>query len=108
MNTLIHDQELEKLVTFLQTVISIGVDAILVQDLGVLHLIRRLSPDIPIHASTQMTIHTPMGARWAKEHGIVRVVVARELSRPEIKTMCDTDVEIEQFVHGALCMSVSG
>ncbi|MCD7959075.1 MAG: U32 family peptidase [Ruminococcus sp.] len=108
MNTLIHDQELEKLVTFLQTVISIGVDAILVQDLGVLHLIRRLSPDIPIHASTQMTIHTPMGARWAKEHGIARVVVARELSRPEIKTMCDTDVEIEQFVHGALCMSVSG
>ncbi len=108
VNTLILEHEFPSLLQFLQETIEIGVDAFLVQDLGVLQLIRQLSPDVPIHASTQMTIHTPEGARWAKQHGISRVVVSRELSRQEIAAICQTGVEVEVFVHGALCMSVSG
>ncbi len=107
-NTLLFDKELSQFESFLRETVAAGIDAILLQDFGALWLVRALFPDLPIHASTQMTIHTPTGAVWAKEHGITRVVAARELSRNEIKAMCDTGVEIEQFVHGALCMSVSG
>lgn len=108
VNTLIFESEFPSLVQFLQAAMEMGVNAFLVQDLGVLRLIRRMSPDVPVHASTQMTIHTPEGAHWAKQHGISRVVVSRELSREEIAAVCQTGVEVETFVHGALCMSVSG
>lgn len=108
VNTLVMNEELPKLTQFLQEAVQCGVDAVLVQDMGVLTLLRQMAPDTPVHASTQMTIHTPAGAKWAKAQGIARVVVARELSRSEIAVICQCGVEVEQFVHGALCMSVSG
>ena len=108
VNTLIFESEFPSLVQFLQAAMEMGVNAFLVQDLGVLRLIRRMSPDVPVHASTQMTIHTPEGAHWAKQHGISRVVVSRELSREEIAAVCQTGVEVETFVHGALCYCYSG
>lgn len=108
VNTLILDEEFPALTQYIKEAAACGVDAFLVQDLGVLDCIRRAVPDAPIHASTQMTIHTPEGARWAKEQGLTRVVVSRELSRQEIAAICQCGIEVEQFVHGALCMSVSG
>ena len=84
-------------------------DALLVQDSGLFRLIRKAAPELPVHASTQMSIHTPAGARFLYEQGMERVVLARELSLSE---MWEIDggcpVELEAFVHGALCVSVSG
>ncbi len=108
VNTLVTDEEFPALEQLLQKAVQMGVDAFLVQDLGVLELLRSIAPETPIHASTQMTIHTPEGARWAKAQGICRVVVSRELSRKEVAAICKCGIEVEQFVHGALCMSVSG
>ncbi|WP_298483229.1 U32 family peptidase [uncultured Ruminococcus sp.] len=108
VNTLVLDEEFPALTQYIKEAAACGVDAFLVQDFGVLDCIRQAAPDTPIHASTQMTIHTPEGARWAKEQGLTRVVVSRELSRQEIAAICQCDIEVEQFVHGALCMSVSG
>lgn len=108
VNTMVFDSEFPALESLVRDAARCGVDAFLVQDFGVLDLIQKIAPLTPIHASTQMTIHTPEGARWAKAHGIARVVVSRELSRQEIAVICQCGIEVEQFVHGALCMSVSG
>lgn len=108
VNTLLRKEEFPDLEKLIHSVARMGIDAVLVQDLGVMQKIHEIAPNLPIHASTQMSIHTPLGAKWAKEHGIDRVVLARELSRQEIQSICQEDIEIEQFVHGALCMSVSG
>ncbi len=108
VNTMVFDPEFPALEQLIREAVLCGVDAFLVQDFGVLALIQQIAPKTPIHASTQMTIHTPEGARWTKEHGICRVVVSRELSREEIAAICQSGIEVEQFVHGALCMSVSG
>lgn len=108
VNTLVFDEEFSALEQYVKEAVSCGIDAVLVQDFGVLDFIHRMVPDMPIHASTQMTIHTPEGVRWAKEQGLTRAVVSRELSRTEIAAICQCGIEIEQFVHGALCMSVSG
>ena len=78
------------------------------QDLGVADYIHQRIPEMPLHASTQMTICSPSGAIWAKEHGFSRVVVAREMTRSEIQAVCAIGLEVEQFVHGALCMCISG
>ena len=86
-----------------------GVDAVLVQDWGVLTLAQAVTPDLPIHASTQMSLFTSGGARWAERLGMERVVLARELSREDIANVCrNCGAEIEVFVHGALCMCYSG
>jgi len=112
VNTLIHDRELKRVMEYLCWLYSIGVDAVLVQDTGVLALAREYLPDLPIHASTQMTIHNTSGVRWAKEQGISRVVLARELSLAEVERIAtdtkETGVGLEVFVHGALCYSYSG
>lgn len=108
VNTVLLDEELSGFSEYIAKVAEIGVDACIVQDAGAAVRIREIVPDMPLHASTQMTIHTAEGARWAKEHGFSRVVVARELSRQEIQPILATGIETEQFVHGALCMSVSG
>lgn len=108
LNTMVFNAEFDALEETIRHAVHCGVDAFLVQDLGVLDLIRTIAPHTPIHASTQMMIHTPEGTRWAKSHGISRVVVSRELSRQEIRAICQCGVEVEQFVHGALCMRVSG
>lgn len=108
VNTMILEQEFAALIDFLDNAVTAGVDALIVQDLGALSLIRKRYPRTALHASTQMTIHTPEGAHWAKEQGLTRVVTARELSRDELVAICRCDIEVEHFVHGALCMCVSG
>jgi len=108
VNTVVFDDETEKLSKFLLHAAKIGVDALIIQDFGTALLARSLLPDMPLHASTQMTIHTPKGAELAREMGFCRIVAARELSKGQLKELCDTGIEVEAFVHGALCMSVSG
>lgn len=88
---------------------SLGVDAILVQDLGICQLVRTIAPDVAIHASTQMAVHNLDGVLRAAEMGISRVVLARELSYDQIAYICkNSPIEVEVFVHGALCMCYSG
>lgn len=109
VNTILLDDELKKFEEYIKAAVNAGIDACIVQDVGVADVIHNIIPDMPLHASTQMTIHTLEGALWAKEHGFCRVVVSRELSREEIKRIIiGSGMEVEQFVHGALCMSVSG
>lgn len=109
MNTLLYDRELERAAQLAQNASSMGVDAVLVQDLGVAAMIRAAAPDLPLHASTQMSIHDLEGAKFAADLGMTRVVVSRELSRDQIAYICaHSPVEIEVFVHGALCMCYSG
>ena len=110
VNTLLKQRELEEeLFTFLAPYYEAGVDAVLVQDLGVLQMIRTLFPGLPLHASTQMSVQSPAGAGLSAELGISRIVPARELSLTEIREIYDeTGMEIECFIHGALCYSYSG
>ncbi len=109
VNTLIADDELEEVEKYLIFLNNIGTDAIIVQDLGVAELAKRVTPELPIHASTQMTIHNSEGVKALEEMGIKRVVLARELSVAEISKISKaTNAELEVFVHGALCMCYSG
>ena len=114
-NTLIFANELPAAEQQLRSIIAAGVDAVLVQDAGICRLIRRLSPDFPIHASTQMTITSAAGVAHARELGCHRVVLARECSLQEIEKMRDVpaagtacSLPLEVFVHGALCVAYSG
>lgn len=109
VNTLMKDSELSELEAFLTPYYVRGVDAVIVQDLGVFSFLRKRFPDLPLHVSTQMTITGPYGAGLLKELGAERVVLARELSLAEIAEIHrETDVELECFVHGALCYCYSG
>jgi U32 family peptidase len=107
VNTLVFDTELAKLEDEILGIAAAGADAIIVQDLGVVKLARKLAPGLPVHASTQMTITSAEGAELARELGARRVVLARELSIKDIQMIrAATDVELEVFVHGALCAGV--
>lgn len=109
VNTLIKEGEMEQLPGFLRPCYRQGLDAAIVQDLGVFSLIREYFPDLPVHASTQMTVTGYRFARLLKEMGASRVVTARELSLEEIARIgAQVDIEIESFVHGALCYCYSG
>lgn len=109
INTLVKEKELDALVDFLKPYYEQGLDAVIVQDLGVLAVVREHFPDLEIHASTQMTITGIHGARMAKKMGAKRVVPARELSLKEIREIKnDTGLDMECFVHGALCYCYSG
>ncbi len=109
VNTLIKDFELEEACEYLQFLCNSGADAVIVQDLGILRLLREQLPELPAHASTQMTIHNIEGAKFLEDMGVKRVVLARELSLEEIKRIkSETSIEIETFIHGALCFSYSG
>ena len=109
VNTLLKDSEIEDALKLVSALCELGVDAVLVQDLGLFTLLRDRAPELPIHASTQMSLHTPGGAKLLYELGAERVVLARELSLPEIREISEKcPVELESFVHGALCMSLSG
>jgi len=107
-NTLVFTEELAEAEQYLRALIAAGVDAVLVQDVGICRLIRRLSPDLPIHASTQMTVSSPAGVEFARELGTCRVVLARECPVKEIAQFPPSDCQIEAFVHGALCVAYSG
>jgi putative protease len=109
VNTLVDNVEIPALSIYLQYLYKIGVDAIIVQDIGVFEIARKIIPGMPIHASTQMTVHNLEGVQFLAELGFARVVVSRELSMDDINHICkNADVEIEAFVHGALCISYSG
>lgn len=110
VNTLLKEEELtDQLYEYLLPYYRQGLDAVIVQDMGVLHFIRTHFPGLDIHASTQMTVTGVSGARFLKEQGVSRVVTARELSLPEISAIAgETGLEIESFVHGALCYCYSG
>ncbi len=107
VNTLLTDTELPEFWQYMKAAASF-VDACIVQDLGAVRVIREILPDMPIHASTQMSIHSPAGAQYAAALGCSRVVAAREMSKQDLEMLCKLPIEIEAFVHGALCMSVSG
>ena len=107
VNTLLSDSELPEFQRYLQEIGKFA-DACIVQDLGAVKAVRHILPDMPIHASTQMSIHSPEGAMQAKELGCCRVVLAREMYQKELLQVCQLPIETEVFVHGALCMSVSG
>lgn len=108
VNTLVFDSELEDFLSAARLSAEAGVDAFIVQDMGAAKMLRQALPHMKLNASTQMSIHTKEGALLAKECGFSRVVVSRELSLEQIGEICRADIEVEAFVHGALCMSVSG
>jgi putative protease len=109
VNTLISDSELGQALDYLGELYNLGVDAVIIQDLGLLKLARQHLPDLELHASTQMTVHNTEGALFLKGLGIKRVVLARELTRDEVAHIAGgAGIEIEVFVHGALCVCYSG
>jgi U32 family peptidase len=108
-NTLIFSDELPAAVDYIQSIADSGIDAVIVQDLGLAKLIHRLAPTLAIHASTQMTLTEPRGIEFLRQFGVRRVVLARELSITDIrKITAASPMELEVFIHGALCVAYSG
>lgn len=109
VNTLLKEYELGQLYDYLRPYYEAGLDAVIVQDMGVMEFVKTHFPNLPIHTSTQMTITNVEGARLLKEQGVERVVTAREMSLEEIQRIHDeVGVELESFIHGALCYCYSG
>jgi putative protease len=109
LNTLVKDDELKEILEYVGFLYNVGVDALILQDTGLIYLVRSNFPDFEIHASTQMTVHNGEGALFLKEIGFKRIVLSRELSLREIDYISNTlKVETEIFVHGALCICYSG
>ena len=109
LNTLVSDKELPEVESLIRHAADSGVDAFIVQDLGIVQYCRQIAPHIPIHGSTQMTVHSLPGVQLLAAWGLQRVVLSRELSRDEIRYICgNSPIEIEIFGHGALCMGYSG
>lgn len=108
VNTIITDSQLSDFISEIKQYAALSPDAFIVQDPGAAYIIKNISPDIPLHASTQMTIHSLKGAMFAKSLGFSRVVISREASADMISSISAAGIETEIFVHGALCMSVSG
>jgi len=109
LNILIFADELPDVVEFVKAIATAGVDAVIVQDLGLVALIRKISPTLAIHGSTQMTLTEPRGIEFVRKLGVERVVLARELSLADIrKVTAATTVPVEVFIHGALCVAYSG
>ena len=109
LNTLVSDKETPDVIDLIRHAANSNVDAFIVQDLGVVQLCRQIAPQIPIHGSTQMTVHSLPGVLLCAAWGMKRVVLSRELSKEEIRYICrSSPIEIEVFAHGALCMGYSG
>ena len=109
VNTLIYDREMHELSDFVAELWNMGVDAVIVSDIGAIREIKRRAPNLPIHASTQMSVHNTCGADMAARLGCERVVVARELSLDNIASITENSgIETEVFLHGALCVCHSG
>jgi putative protease len=109
LNTLVFPDELDDVETVIRKVAAAGVDAVIVQDLGLARMIRAICPDLEIHASTQMSVTSSESLRLAEELGCTRVILARELSLKEIaKVRDESNLPVEVFVHGALCVAYSG
>lgn len=109
LNILIKDNEFEDAVHLTLECYNLGADAFIIQDLGLIKYLTENYPEIPVHASTQMTVHNLEGCKHLENLGIKRVVLSRELNINEIENICkNTNCEIETFLHGALCISYSG
>lgn len=112
LNILIKDSEMPSAVRLAQEAYNCGVDGVIIEDLGLARVLAGLLPGLPLHASTQMSVHSPSALYELKKVGFCRVVAAREMSREDLKSFCAEaerlGIEVEVFVHGALCMSVSG
>lgn len=109
LNILYKEQEIQNVLNFVSEVYSYGIDAIIVQDIGIFNLIKSNFENVALHASTQMTIHNIEGVRFLQDLGFKRVVLSRELTLSEIENITkNTNIEIEAFVHGAICVSYSG
>lgn len=109
LNTLVADSELETAYDAIECACNSHADALILQDIGLVSLVRQVCPDMPMHASTQMSVQSIEGIRELEKMGFARVVLPRELSESEIAAIAaKTDMELEYFVHGALCMCVSG
>jgi len=109
LNTLIKNAEMEEACKLASFVYKKGIDAVIIQDLGLVGILKKYVPDLPVHASTQMTIHNTDGVKAALDLGIERIILSREHSLGEIKSIVSsTNAEIEVFAHGALCVSRSG
>ncbi len=112
LNILIKDGEMAEAVELAKTAYNFGIDGVIVQDIGLAKVLHKLLPDLPLHASTQMSVHTPAALPILKQMGFTQVVVAREMSLEDLKQFCieaeKYNITVEAFVHGALCMSVSG
>ena len=109
VNTLLKEEEMDSLCSYMEPYVRCGLDAVLVQDFGVLMMLREAFPDLPLHASTQMTVTGPEGAALLRDYGVTRVVPARELSLRELIRIKEVSgLEVETFVHGALCYCYSG
>ena len=108
INTVITDRELEECAQAVKTACELGIDGLITQDLAVAEIVRQCCPGMEIHASTQMTLHTAEGFLLARELGFSRAVASRELPGKILRELCALPIECEVFVHGALCMSVSG
>ncbi|NMC74552.1 MAG: U32 family peptidase, partial [Geobacteraceae bacterium] len=109
LNTLVKEQELPRVVEVLAALSGMGADGVILQDMGVFRLMREHFPELPAHASTQMTIHNSLGVKQLETLGFSRVVLARELHLDEIRSIArNTTMDLECFIHGALCFSYSG
>lgn len=108
LNTLVTDRELPAALAVAKAAAEAGADALIIQDRGLARCVRAVCPRLPLHASTQLTCHTPAGVDRLREDGFCRVVLAREMTEREIAACAHRGCELEVFVHGALCMSVSG
>ncbi len=109
LNTLLYDTEIAPAVDFARELYRIGVDALIIADLGLIKLLREVLPDLELHGSTQMSVHNSLGADTAASLGVSRIVLARELSGENIRRVTETcSIECEVFLHGALCVSHSG
>ncbi len=109
VNTLARDREMARVSEVCREINRAGADAVIVADLGIARLFREVAPELPLHASTQMTVHNLDGVKYLASLGFTRAVLARELSREDIKKICnESPIELEVFVHGALCMCWSG
>ncbi len=109
LNTIVYDNELDDFAECVKMAAQCGVDGVIVQDMGAARIIKQICPEMSLHASTQMTLNSTCGVNAAKACGFSRVVLGRELSESEIREIKEnTDTELELFVHGALCVSISG
>ena len=108
MNTILYEDEIEHAYEMAKALYHINVDAVIVQDLGLIHLLHKRLPDLEVHASTQLSVSTPFQIEQLRKLGVRRVVLARECTLEQIKACAATGMEIEVFVHGALCISYSG
>lgn len=110
VNTLVDGNELQQALDYVFELQALGIDAVIIQDQGLLSALRRVFPDLRLHASTQVTIHNSAGARFLKENGVKRVVLSRELSESDVRAIRQEveGIELEIFVHGALCYCYSG